>query len=106
MTFDVLNKILEEEKKASESVADAQQSANEIVRNAEAQAAEEERKATISNRALFQKVLDEHRAKLAIDLNEGKTAGEPAANEEIKAAEGKVAEAVDFVLHEVLNGNR
>lgn len=106
MTFDILNKILEEEKKAQESVSDAQQSANELVRNAEAQAAEEERKAAISNRTLFQDIIDERRAAILSSLQEAKAMSNPDESAEIKAAEGRVNEAADFVFREVLNGNR
>ena len=68
MTSDILQNILSEEAQASEIHLEAQQTANEIVKNAEARAGDEERKAAVENRALYQRLLEERRLRVEQQL--------------------------------------
>lgn len=104
MSENILNSILEEEKKAAGLLLDAQLSANEIVKNAEARAAETEREAAVAHRALYQQALEERRQQVEARL--AQTRGSQAEERKAFADEAgkKVSETAAWVASEVLHG--
>jgi vacuolar-type H+-ATPase subunit H len=104
MAFEILSNIREEEKKASALLLDAQHSANEIVKNAEAHAAEKERKAAVENRALYQRLLEEHRALVTGKLMALQSDEKAKAEASIRDAQSRLSIAVKSIVSEVLHG--
>lgn len=103
MSQNVISNILAEEEKAAALMLDAQNSANEIVKNAESLAAEAERKAAVENRARFQQVLDERRRQVELALQrQNGDASRPAQSID----EDLINEAIKYVVQEVKRGNR
>lgn len=104
MSEEVLNIILEEEKKAAALLQDAQGSVNEIVKNAESQAADTERKAAVEHRALYHSLLEERRFRVEQLLKDGQADNVSRAADEIVKAEGRLAPAARYIVDEVLHG--
>ena len=104
MSQNIFDSILAQEEKAAAFLLDAQHSANEIVKNAEATAAEEEREAAIHNRALFQQMLEERRQSVEKRLEANREAQAKQLADSMKIAQAKLAQAVDHIVSEVLNG--
>ena len=103
MAFEILSNIREEEKKASALLMDAQNSANEIVKNAETQAADEERRAAVENRALYQRLLEEHRLSVTEQLMDLQSDEKDKAEASIKDAQSRLSEAIGSIVNEVLH---
>lgn len=103
MAFEILSNIREEEKKASALLMDAQNSANEIVKNAETQAADEERRAAVENRALYQRLLEEHRLSVTEQLMDLQSDEKDKAEASIKDAQSRLSEAIRSIVNEVLH---
>ncbi len=106
MALDIFDSIRQAEEQAKALVLDAQNSANEVVKNAESAAAETERKAAVRHRALYQQLLDKRREQVAGTLLELEQQAKQHTEREFRQAESKLEEAVAFVVHEVFNGNR
>ncbi len=106
MANQVLNNILEEEKKAADLLKEALQGANELVKNAEAQATEAERKGAVEHRALFQSILEERRKKVERTLKDQQTSQPNADQAALNASKARMGEAVDAIVEGVLNGHR
>ena len=103
MAFEILSNIREEEKKASALLLDAQQSANEIIKNAETLAADEERRAAVENRALYQRLLEEHRLSVTEQLMDLQSDEKEKAEASIKDAQSRLSEATRSIISEVLH---
>ena len=103
MAFEILSNIREEEKKASALLLDAQQSANEIIKNAETLAADEERRAAVENRALYQRLLEEHRLSVTEQLMDLQSDEKDKAEASIKDAQSRLSEATRSIISEVLH---
>lgn len=106
MAFDVLNIIKIEEQKASELLQEAQQAANDMIKNAETKAIEDERKAAVDNRALFQQILDERKTQVEAQLKEQQAQKREALMTQVNEAKARVADAAQYIISEVVNGNR
>lgn len=106
MTSDILQNILSEEAQASEIHLEAQQTANEIVKNAETRAGDEERKAAVENRALYQRLLEERRLRVEQQLQNQQQKNQQEASAHIKAAGVNLDKAVQYIMQEVVHGNR
>ncbi|MGI6725925.1 MAG: hypothetical protein ACOX62_07005 [Christensenellales bacterium] len=104
MSQNIFDTILAEEAKAEALLLDAQHSANEIVKNAEATAAEQERRAAIDNRALLQQMLEERRQAVEKHLETDRAAQAKQLEDSMNIAQAKLAQAVDYIVSEVLNG--
>ncbi len=85
---------------------EAQQSANDMVKNAESSVLERERKAAVDNRALYQKLMEEKRVQAERNLAEQRLKNQKNIEGYIKSASGNLKKAVDYILGEVLNGRR
>ena len=105
MAFDVLNIIKIEEQKASELLQEAQQAANDMIKNAETKAIEDERKAAVDNRALFQQILDERKTQVEAQLKEQQAQKREALMTQVNEAKARVADAAQYIISEVVNGN-
>ncbi len=105
MSLDILQIILAEEKQAAEALQEAQQSANDTVKNAESAVLDQERRAAVDNRALYQKLMEEKRAQVERELKEKRRENRTKIDEYIKSASGNLPKAVDFILSEALNGH-
>ena len=103
MAFEILSNIREEEKKASALLLDAQNSANEIVKNAETLAADEERRAAVENRALYQRLLEERRLVVSGLLEDRQSDEKEKVEASIKDAQSRLSEAIGSIVNEVLH---
>lgn len=103
MAFEILSNIREEEKKASALLLDAQNSANEIVKNAETLAADEERRAAVENRALYQRLLEERRLVVSGLLEDRQSDEKEKVEASIKDARSRLSEAIGSIVNEVLH---
>ena len=106
MSLDILQTILNEEQRAASALQEAQQDANDIVKNAESSVLEKERKAAVDNRALYRKRMEEKRVQTERDLAEQRLKNQKNIEGYIKSASGNLKKAVDYILGEVLNGHR
>ena len=106
MAFDVLSIIKTEEQKASELLHEAQQAANDMIKNAETKAIEDERKAAVDNRALFQQIMDERKTQVEAQLKEQQAQKREALMTQVNEAKARVADAAQYIISEVVNGNR
>ncbi len=106
MSLDILQTILNEEQRAASALQEAQQDANDIVKNAESSVLEKERKAAVDNRALYQKLMEEKRVQTERDLAEQRLRNQMNIQGYIKSASGNLKKAVDYILDEVLDGRR
>ncbi len=106
MSLDILQTILNEEQRAASALQEAQQDANDIVKNAESSVLEKERKAAVDNRALYQKLMEEKRVQTERDLAEQRLRNQKNIQGYIKSASGNLKKAVDYILDEVLDGRR
>ncbi|NLX82661.1 MAG: hypothetical protein GXZ04_02440 [Clostridiales bacterium] len=106
MAFDVLSIIKDEEQKASKLLHEAQQSANDMIKNAESKAIEDERKAAVDHRALFQSILDERKTQVEAQLKTQQTETRAALTAVVQQAQDRVADAAQFIINEVINGHR
>ena len=103
MAFEILSNIREEEKKASALLLDAQNSANEIVKNAETLAVDEERRAAVENRALYQRLLEERRLVVSGLLEDRQSDEKEKVEASIKDAQSRLSEAIVSIVNEVLH---
>lgn len=106
MAFDILDTIREQERKAEALLHEAQQSANEIVKNAETQAADAERKAAIAHRALYQRILEDRRIQVEQALQADQAQVVEQTRQEVQQASARLPDAVDYIVKEVLHGRR
>lgn len=106
MALDILKSILAEEQRASDSIIEAQQSANETVKKAEASVLEQEREASVDNRALYQGLMDESKARIAHELAMRSKEADAQIQEVINPARDRLAAAEEWIIHEVLHGHR
>lgn len=106
MALDVLSLIEQEEKKAAQLLHEAQQAAGEIIKNAETQVLEEERKAAVDNRALYHQVLSEHKMLVESQLVTEKNESDQLMASSLAQAQTRLPDAVSYIVTEVLRGNR
>lgn len=106
MALDVLSLIEQEEKKAAQLLHEAQQAAGEIIKNAETQVLEEERKAAVDNRALYHQVLSEHKMAVEATLLAEKTERDKKSAAFLAEAQSRLPAAVNHIVREVLRGTR
>ena len=106
MSLDILQTILNEEQRAASALQEAQQDANDIVKNAESSVLEKERKSAVDKRALYQKLMEEKRVQTERDLAEQRLRNQMNIQGYIKSASGNLKKAVDYILDEVLDGRR
>lgn len=106
MTGDILQNILNEESQAAAAHLEAQQTANEIVKNAESRVGEEERKAAVAHRALYQSLLDERRKQVDARLLSQQQAEQEKVSVQIEQARVNLDQAVSYIVNEVINGHR
>ncbi|HSK68917.1 MAG TPA: hypothetical protein VLA21_06615 [Candidatus Limnocylindria bacterium] len=106
MSEHVLKAILEEERLAAQSLREAYDEANEVIKNAESAARERERKAAVERRGAYQRVLEEYRARAEQEI--GEQAGEAAgkAYDALAPARARLEQAAEAILKEVLDGHR
>lgn len=105
LALDVLKTILAEEQRASEAISEAHQSANETVKNAEASVLEQERQAAVDNRALYQRLMDESRARITRELAAKNNESSARISNLIAPAKSRLAKAEEWIINEVLNGH-
>ncbi|NLE70057.1 MAG: hypothetical protein GX611_07695 [Clostridiales bacterium] len=106
MAFDVLSRIEEVEKKAAQLLQEAHQAAGEVIKNAETQVLEEERKAAVDNRALYHQVMSEHKMAVEASLLAEKVETDKQSAAVLEEAKARLPEAVDHIVREVLRGTR
>jgi vacuolar-type H+-ATPase subunit H len=106
MSLEIIQIILAEEKQAAAALQEAQQSANDTVKNAESAVLDQERKAAVDNRALYQKLMEEKRAQVERELAEKRRENLKKIDHYIKISSGNVPKAIDFIVGEVINGRR
>ncbi|MDI9520695.1 MAG: hypothetical protein QM308_06050 [Bacillota bacterium] len=102
----MLNDILEEEKKAADLIRDAHSSANEIVKNAEAKATENERKSAIENRSLFQQILEKRRSDIELELQGRKNVLPADMLSSLTVSGSRMTQAVEIIVEGILHGDR
>ncbi|NLW21388.1 MAG: hypothetical protein GXY84_08490 [Clostridiales bacterium] len=105
MSINPFDGIREAEAQAQALVLDAQNSANEVVKNAESQATETERQAAVAHRALYQQLLQQRREQVEGSLEGLAEQARADMEVQVKLAEGRVPEAVAYLVNEVLDGH-
>lgn len=106
MTNQVLSNILEEEKKAADLIKEAHQSANELVKNAEARVTEAERTAAVEHRALYQQILRERREKVSLAIKDEESGLPSSVDSSLNVSGEKLQKAIDAIVEGVLHGHR
>jgi vacuolar-type H+-ATPase subunit H len=105
MALDILKTILAEEQRANDAIIEAQQNANETVKNAEASILEQERQAAVDNRALYQRLMEESRTQIARELDAKKDESLARINNVITPSRARLAEVEDWIIYEVFHGH-
>lgn len=106
MANDIMIAIKQAEEQAQLLLQDAHQSANEIIKNAETQAAQAEREAAISSRDLFAQLLKEREDQVQQKLQASQGPQGAQQVEELSQANKLLQDAVSYIVQEVLHGNR
>ena len=103
MSLELLNSIQEAEARADAERNDAQREAREIIKGVDDACLENERRAAVEHRALFQAVLEEKKKQVELKLAQLALGKEKAREEMVNAARQHLAGAADFIAERVLS---
>jgi DNA-directed RNA polymerase subunit F len=107
LSLELLKSIQEAEAQAEAERANAQREAREILKGVADACTENERRAAVEHRALFQSMQDEKKTQVEHKLAQLATAKEQARNEMMRAAQQRLSVAADRIAERILSdGNR
>ena len=105
MAFDVLSISKTAEQKASELLHEAQQGPNDMIKNSETKAIEDEHKAALEIRAWFQPILDQRKTQVEAQLKAQEAQKGEALMTQVNEAKARVADTAQAITGEVFNGD-
>lgn len=107
MAENILQEILDTEKKAEAMLAQAQAEASEAIKIAQAQVREKERKAAVAHRELYRQIVSDKERQVQAEMDAGSQAKKQEIAAAMKAAEARLAQAAEMIVQEVLaDGHR
>lgn len=107
VSLELLKSIQEAEARAEAERANAQREAREIIKGVMDACTENERRAAVEHRALFQSILDEKKTQVEHRLKQLASVKEQERDEMMRAARQRLPEAADRIVKRVLSdGNR
>ncbi len=107
MSLELLKSIQEAEAQAEAERTNAQREAREIIKGVTDACTENERRAAVEHRALYQSLLDERKAQVEQKLKQLASGQELARNEMMQAVKQRLTQAADRIAERVLSdGNR
>lgn len=107
LSLELLKSIQEAEARAEAERANAQREAREILKGVTDACTENERRAAVEHRALFQSILDEKKTQVELKLMQLASGQEQERNEMMRAAQQRLQTAADRIVKRVISdGNR
>ncbi len=107
MAENILQHILDAEKKAEQMLAEAQAEAGEAIKGAQVEAREQERRAAVEHRALYRRIVEDKRREVQAKMDARADGRRNEIDSAIKAAAARLDQAADMIVREVLaDGNR
>ena len=107
MAENILQHILDAEKRADAMLNDAQMEAGEAIKGAQAAAREQERQAAVTYRAMYRQIIEDKRQEAQAELDKQSELRRQENQAVIKEAETRLDQAVDLIMQEVLaDGHR
>ena len=107
MAENILQEVLDAEKKAAAMLAEAQSEASEAIKMAQTQAREEEPQAAVEHREIYRAIVAEKEREVQARLNTDALARKKQIEAAMKAAGSRLAAAADMIVQEVLaDGHR
>lgn len=107
LSLELLKSIQEAEARAEAERTNAQREAREIIKGVTDACTENERRAAVEHRALFQSILEEKKTQVELRLKQLAVVKEQARDEMMRAAQQRLSAAADRIVKKVLNdGNR
>ena len=107
MVENILQEILDTEKKAAAMLAEAQSEASEAIKIAQTQSREEERRAAVDHRELFRTIVAAKEREVQARLKSDAVPRKQQIYAAMRAAESRLAAAADMIVQEVLaDGHR
>ncbi len=103
MSLELLKSIQEAEAKAEAERQNAQREAREMIKGVTDACTENERRAAVEHRALFQNILDEKKAAVELDIKKLASTHERARSELLQKAQGNIDAAADMIVKRVLS---
>ena len=107
LSLELLKSIQEAEARAEAERTNAQREAREIIKGVTDACTENERRAAVEHRALFQSILDERKSQVELTLKQLASGQEQVRNDMMRASQQRLFEAADRIVKRVLSdGNR
>lgn len=107
MSLELLKSIQEAEAQAEAERTSAQREAREIIKGVADACTENERRAAVEHRALFQSIQDEKKTQVEKKLIQLASVNEQARNEMMRASQQRLFESADRIVERILSdGNR
>jgi hypothetical protein len=107
LSLELLKSIQEAEAQAEAERANAQREAREILKGVADVCTENERRAAVEHRALFQNIQDEKKTQVEQNLSQLASVKEQVRNEMMRASQQRLVEAADRIVERILSdGNR
>ncbi len=103
LSLEILQSIQQAEQQAEEARQNAQREARDVIKSVEAACATDERTAAIEHRALYQKLMDEHRLKVEAELKEKSKAQEQERAALCREAETRLDAAATLIFERIVN---
>ena len=107
MAKEIFDAVLTAEEKADHLIQEAQREARELIKTAETDCTENERKMAHEHRAMHQSILEEKRASVQESIQRGREARQSEQDALIAQASGRLNDAAQQIFERVWNdGNR
>jgi hypothetical protein len=107
MSLELLKSIQEAEAQAEAERTSAQREAREIIKGVADACTENERRAAVEHRALFQSIQDDKKTQVELKLLQLASVKEQARNEMMRASQQRLLKSADRIVERILSdGNR